>query len=177
MGTWQWILSILGFVGLLHSCGDVSSPVPDHSDEFDSTPVVTAPEPGAVIPPSANPSTPPQPDGDPPEEIDPSPSPDPGLEVNLPSPPNRDEVCGDAVERNSCESCACTHCADWIRTCYEDSNCVAVMECVSRTDCDENTCLQECASEINAAGGILGAAAEAAVALGECRDMNCANEC
>lgn len=87
------------------------------------------------------------------------------------------QECLNQVGDTACGQCACNKCLDEIVACEADVGCQAIRKCVQDSGCSGINCLGPCGDTITMYGGVGGPSATMAIALGQCIDMSCQQEC
>jgi hypothetical protein len=81
-------------------------------------------------------------------------------------------VCQDPPA-DQCEDCACMSCEMELQDCADDEGCTAIRDCAEMAMCSGLDCLGPCGGVINMYGGLAGASAGLAQALGDCISASC----
>jgi hypothetical protein len=83
--------------------------------------------------------------------------------------------CTDFDLNDPCECCAADRCEAVLTTCCETTGCYGVVRCAAETMCQGFDCYSPatCQSEIDAAGGLIGAGTNAAQDVGDCVTAQC----
>jgi hypothetical protein len=76
-----------------------------------------------------------------------------------------------------CRECACNNCIKEVKDCEVDMGCKAIHQCSEDNNCSGFGCLQPCGDTINMYGGVGGPSAMLALALSQCVEMNCQQQC
>jgi AraC-like DNA-binding protein len=107
-----------------------------------------------------------------------TPAPD-GVSFDESTPPADVQACVDRTKGLGLRSslftdklfaCSCDHCGSALAACLDDAGCLSTLQCAAQNGCMGIGCYQDtlCASVIDAAGGIMGASPQLAVAFGDC---------
>jgi hypothetical protein len=85
---------------------------------------------------------------------------------------------GGSCPTDSCSTCLCRSCSQQAITCFTDSGCAAIVECMSRNGCTSNCYSPEnCQGTIDGNGGPSGNSYQRALGLNGCREGQCKASC